>query len=144
MTLFISVVLLLIAIKTIAMAALGKPRMVWGKRGENYFSRGQQAVVCSFWSIVLLFRAILGVAASLPRNRFILSLIRINGLVSPMTLIAMFFSVPLLVWGTSRLFRNYASTSLTERVRDFAVAFLGTVMLIAGVFQVIVAVRCHQ
>ena len=98
-------------------------------------------VVCSFWSIVLLFGAILGVAASLPRNWATLSLIRIDSLLGPMTLISMFFSMPLLVWGASRLVRNRAQTSLTERVVDLAVPFLGMVILIADVFQIVVAAR---
>jgi hypothetical protein len=130
-----------IAIAFIVMAASGKPRLVWGKKGADYFTRGQQVVVCSFWSLVLLFGAILGVAASLPRNRVTVSFIRINSLVSPMTLVTMFFSMPLLVWGASRLVRNHAQTSLTERVVDLAVPFLGIVILIADVFQIIVAAR---
>jgi hypothetical protein len=142
MKFLISLVLFpIIAVAFIAMAALGRPRLVWGKRGRDFFTRGQQVVVCSFWSIVLLFGAILGVAASLPRNRVTLTLIGINSLVSPMTLISMFFSMPLLVWGASRLFGNYAQTSLTERVRDLAVALLGAVILIANAFQIIVAAR---
>ena len=138
----ISLVLLpVIATAFIVMAAFGKPRLVWGKRGGDYFTRGQQVVVCSFWSIVLLFGAVLGVAASLPRNWATLSLIRIDSLLSPMTLISMFFSMPLLVWGASRLVRNRAQTSLTERVVNLAVPFLGMVILIADVFQIVVAAR---
>jgi hypothetical protein len=58
-----------------------------------------------------------------------------------MTLISMFFSMPLLVWGASRLVRNRAQTSLTERVVNLAVPFLGMVILIADVFQIVVAAR---
>ena len=83
----ISLILLpVIATAFIVMAALGKPRLVWGKRGGDYFTRGQQVVVCSFWSTVLLFGAVLGMAASLPRNWATLSLIRIDSLLSPMHL----------------------------------------------------------
>src|SRR5216683_1561321 len=136
----VSLVLLpVIAVAFIVMAALGKPRLVWGKRGGDYFTRGQQVVVCSFWSIVLLFGAILGVAASLPRNWATLSLIRIDSLLGPMILISMFFSMPLLVWGASRLVRNRAQNSLPERVVVLAVPFLGMVILIADVFQIVVA-----
>jgi len=53
----------------------------------------------------------------------------------------MFFSMPLLVWGASRLVRNRAQTSLTERVVNLAVPFLGMVILIADVFQIVVAAR---
>jgi amino acid transporter len=138
----ISLVLLpVIAVAFIVMAVRGKPRMLWGKRGANYFTRGQQAVVCSFESIVLLFGAILGVASSLPRNWATLSLIRIDSLLSPMTLISLFFSMPLLVWGASGLLRKDAQPSLTERVRDFAVALLGMIILIADVFQIVLAAR---
>lgn len=138
----ISLVLLpVIAVAFIVMAVLGKPRLVWGKRGGDCFTRGQQVVVCSFWSIVLLFEAILGVASSLPRNWATLSLTRIDSLLSPMTLISMFFSMPLLVWGASRLVRNRGQTSATERVVDLAVPFLGMVILIADVFQIVVAAR---
>jgi len=138
----ISLVLLpVIAVALIVMAVRGKPRMLWGKRGANYFTRGQQAVVCSFDSIVLLFGAILGVASSLPRNWATLSLIRIDSLLSPMTLISLFFSMPLFVRGASGLLRKDAQPSLTKRGRDFAVALLGMVILIADVFQIVVAAR---
>jgi hypothetical protein len=138
----ISLVLLpVIAVALVVMAASGKPRLVWGKKGADYFTRGQQAVVCSFWSMVLLSVAILGAASSLPRNRVNLSFIRTNSLVSPMTWFTLFFSMPLLVWGASRLARNRAQTSLTERVADLAVPFIGMVILIADVFQIVVAAR---
>jgi predicted metal-binding membrane protein len=58
-----------------------------------------------------------------------------------MTFISMFFSMPLLVWGASGLLRNYAQASLTDRVRDSAALVIGMVMLVAGLFQVIVAAR---
>jgi hypothetical protein len=58
-----------------------------------------------------------------------------------MTLISLFFSMPLLVWGASGLLRKDAQPSLTERVRDFAVALLGMIILIADVFQIVLAAR---
>jgi hypothetical protein len=139
MKFLISLLLFPAAIALIVMAVLGKPRMVWGKSGTNYFTRGQQAVVCSFWSMVLLVGAILGVAASLPRNRVSFTLMRVSTLISPITLITMFFSLPLLVWGVSGLSRNYAQSSLTERARDLGVAFLGAFILIADILQIIMA-----
>lgn len=125
----------------IVMAVSGKPRMLWGRRGAHYFTRGQQAMVCSFQGTVLLFGAILALGASLPWKPVTVSLMRVDGLVSPMTLISLFFSMPLLVWGASGLLRNYAQSSLTERVRDSAVAIVGLVILISDLFQIIVAVR---
>jgi hypothetical protein len=115
--------------------------MLWGKRGANYFTRGQQAVVCSFEGTVILIGAALAGARWLPRNPVTVSLMRVNSVLSPMTLISLFFSMPLLVWGVSGLLREGAQPSLTERVRDFAVALLGMVILIADVFQIVVAAR---
>lgn len=136
-----AILLALGGIALIVMAVRGKPRMLWGKRGTHYFTREQQAVVCSFQGTVLLFGAILALGASLPRNPVSISLIRVNSLVSPMTLISLFFSMPLLVWGASGLLRNYVQSSLTERVRDLAVALIGMVILAADLVQIIVAVR---
>lgn len=98
-------------------------------------------MVCSFQGTVLLFGAILALGASLPWKTVTVSLMRVNSLVSPMTLISLFFSMPLLVWGASGLLCNYAQSSLTERVRDFAVAILGMVILTADLLQIIVAVK---
>jgi hypothetical protein len=138
----ISLVLLpVIAVAFIVMAVRGKPRMLWGKRGANYFTRGQQAVVCSFGGTVILIGAALAGARWLPRNPVTVSLMRVNSVLSPMTLISLFFSMPLSVWGVSGLLRKDAQPSLTERVRDFAVALLGMVILIADVFQIVVAAR---
>jgi hypothetical protein len=125
----------------IVMAVTGKPRMVWGKRGANYFTRWQQAVDCSFGGTVILLGAALAGARWLPRNPTTVSLMRINSVLSPMTLISLFFSMPLLVWGASGLLRNYAQSTLTERARDLAVTLLGIVILAADLVQIIVAVR---
>ena len=137
----VSILLSVAALALFVMAVTGKPRLVWGKRGAHYLVRIQQIVVCSFCGTVVLFGAILCGAASLPRNPVTGSLTRLNSILSPMTLISLFFSMPLLVWGASGLLRKDAQPSLTERVRDFAVALLGMVILTADLLQIIVSVK---
>jgi hypothetical protein len=131
-------VLVTFASASLIAALTGKPRLFWGRTGSNHFTRGEQAVVCSFWSVVLFFTSALYSASLLTPNRPIGFLLRLNNLVNPMTLLFMFFSILPLAWGISRF---SSESSFTEKARDVALTVLGAIILSANIFQLAVAAK---
>lgn len=126
------------AFLSLIMALTGKPRLVWGRTGANHFTMAEQAVVCSFWSVVLFFTAALNSASLLAFSRLGGFFLRLNNLVSPMTLLSIFVSILPLAWGISRF---SSQSSFIEKVRDVALTVLGAIILSANTFQLAMAAK---
>jgi hypothetical protein len=131
-------VLVTFASASLITALTGKPRLIWGRTGSIHFTRVEQTVVCSFWSVVLFFTSALYSASLLTPNRSIGFLLRLKNLVNPMTLLFMFLSILPLAWGISRF---SSESSVTEKVRDVALTVLGAIILLANIFQLAVAAK---
>jgi hypothetical protein len=123
------------------MAITGRPRLIWGRSGANYFTRAEQVAVCSFESIVLLFAAVIKLSASLPPSKLVSVLSRMNQAIAPVTLIFLFLSVVPLVWGISGLSRDTSDRSTLERLITVAATLVGAILLVMNLFQVIIGLR---
>jgi hypothetical protein len=128
----------------IAMAKLavtGKPRLIWGRRGANYLTRREQAIVCSFESIVLFFAAVINLWPWLPPSRLATVLYRMDQSIDRASLIFVFFSAALLALGISKSSLDSPRHSMIEKAIRVGATLVGAIILVTSLFQVIVAVR---
>jgi hypothetical protein len=129
------------ALVTAAMAITGKPRLIWGRRGDSYFTRGEQAVVCLFETVVLLFAGVVKLSASLPSSKVAAVLSRMDQLIGIPTFIFLLFSVMPLVWGVSQLSHGSSRRTAIDWAINIGSIVVGGVVLLTNLFQIVMAVR---